>query len=147
MVSPLIAGQIADRWFETQRFLPAVYRRLGAKRTIALGILAWGLRFAVLSMERPVELMIAAQTLHGFCFSFVSAAAMIYVERICPPDIRHSAQSLLNWMTYGAGLFAGFWLGGAVADRAAAGGGLDWAFFWRVPAIGCAAVLTMAAPG
>ena len=59
--------------------------------------------------------MLAAQTLHGVCFAFALAAAMIYAERIGAPDVRASMQSFLTWLAYGFGLFIGSYWSGHVA--------------------------------
>jgi nucleoside transporter len=134
-------GQITE--ILTMFVLPWVFLRLGSKRTIALGILAWAVRFYIFAIGAPLELVIAAQALHGVCFAFVIAAAMIYVERVCAPDVRASAQSLLTFVTYGAGMFVGAWLGGTVSDHFTTEGVADWRSIWLVPTAGCAAVLLL----
>lgn len=133
-------GQIAE--ILTMFALPFVYTKLGPKWTIAVGLLAWAARFGIFALGTPWELVIASQALHGVCFAFAIAAAMIYVERVCEADIRASAQSLLSFVTYGLGLFAGSYAGNwtlryftdARAENV-------WRSFWTVPAIGCLAVL------
>ncbi len=134
-------GQVAE--ILTMLLLPVAYLRLGPKRTIAIGIAAWAVRFAIFALGKPAGLVIATQALHGVCFAFVIAAAMIYVERVCAPDVRASAQSLLTFVTYGAGMFVGAWLGGQVSDRYTVGGETDWQRIWMVPAVGCAVVLAL----
>lgn len=127
----LLCGQVME--ILTMLVLPFMLRKLGMRITITLGILAWAARFFIFSFMTPVELMIAAQILHGACFAFAIAAAMIYVERISAPDVRGSAQSFLAFATYGVGMFTGSILSGKVLGRYKA----DFSQFWEVPAIGC----------
>ena len=141
-------GQVAE--ILTMIILPFAYKALGTKKTIAIGLLAWAVRFGVFSLGRPAWLVIASQSLHGVCFAFAIAAAMIYFERICEPDVRATMQSFLSWITYGLGMFVGAMGMGSVAnaystpDPAHPGKTiLDWNGFWSVPAIGCAVILVI----
>src|SRR4030095_15820242 len=83
--------------------LPIAYKLLASKKTIAIGIGAWGARFGLYGVGGPA-LLYLAQAMHGICFAFAIAAAMIYVERVCAPDVRASAQSLLGVVSYGFGM-------------------------------------------
>jgi nucleoside transporter len=134
-------GQIME--ILTMLLLPLAYAKLGAKKTIAIGLFAWALRFAIFAIGSPLWLMIVAQGLHGFCFAFAIAAGMIYVERVCPPDVRASAQSLLTLVTYGAGMYVGAWLSGMVSARYTVGTTADWRSIFLVPALGCLALLVL----
>ena len=91
-------------------------RYLGMRTTIFLGILAWPVRYAVFAIGEPTWLVIAAQTLHGICYSFFFAGGMIAVERLSPKDIRASAQGLLVFATNGLGMLIGHFLSGRVHD-------------------------------
>ena len=126
----LAIGQVME--ILTMFLLPWVYRKAGAKGTIAIGVGAWALRFAIFALAEPKELMIAAQALHGVCFAFGIAAAMIYAERICDPDVRGSMQSFLTFISYGLGLFLGMLFSGYVSKWSDG----DWGRFWLVPALG-----------
>ncbi|GMV83436.1 MAG: xanthosine permease [Planctomycetota bacterium] len=139
-------GQAAE--IVTMFLLPFVYKKLGPKKTIAIGLFAWALRFAVFALGTPAWLVIASQALHGVCFACGIAAAMIYFESISPPDVRGSVQSFLTWITYGFGMFVGAYVMEMVGARyttpAAEQGApavLDWHAFWTVPAAGCFAIL------
>lgn len=134
-------GQFAE--IATMAVLPPVFQRLGAKKTIALGVAAWALRFGLFALGQPLWLMVAAQALHGVCFAFAIAGTMIFVERVSAPDVRASAQSLLTLVTYGLGMWAGSVLLGKVAAAHTVEGVSDWASIWKVPAWGCAAVLVV----
>jgi hypothetical protein len=91
-------------------------RYLGMRNTIFLGILGWPLRYAVFALGKPVGLVIAAQTLHGICYSFFFVGGMIAVERLSHKDIRASAQALLIFATSGLGMLIGHFGSGTIHD-------------------------------
>jgi nucleoside transporter len=135
-------GQVTE--IGTMFLLPLALRRLGFKTTIAMGIAAWGLRFACFALGTPKELMIAAQALHGVCIAFTIATAMIYADRICAPEIRGTVQSFLAFVTYGVGMELGALLAARVSGACTGPAGtLDWHALWLVPAVGCAGVLAL----
>jgi MFS family permease len=70
---------------------------------LAIGVFGYALRFAIFSMIQPWWLISAAQTLHGLCYAFFYAAAYIYVEKVAPADIRHSAQTVFGFIILGIG--------------------------------------------
>ena len=109
-------------------------RRLGMRWTMFLGILAWPLRYTIFAIGRPAWLIVAAQTLHGVCFSFFFVGAMIAVERLSPKDIRSSAQALLVFATNGFGMLVGHFVSGrAHGWFALPEGGHDWTRIFLVP--------------
>ena len=109
-------------------------RKLGMRTTIALGILAWPVRYAIFAIGQPVWLVIAAQTLHGICFSFFFVGGMIAVERLSRREIRASAQGLIVFATNGIGMLVGHVFSGRVHDYfALPTGGHDWAKIFLVP--------------
>jgi nucleoside transporter len=134
-------GQAAE--ILTMFILPWMYKTLGSKKTIALGVAFWAVRFALYALGKPIGLMYVAQAMHGACFAFAIAAAMIYVEKICPGDIRASAQSLLSLATYGLGMMCGSFLGGFLKDKNTTAGSTSWPGVWWVAAGGCALVLVV----
>lgn len=109
-------------------------RYLGMRTTILLGILAWPVRYAIFAIGEPTWLVIAAQSLHGICYSFFFVGGMIAVERLAPKDIRASAQGLIVFATNGVGMLIGSLLAGQVADYFHQPGvGHDWARIFMVP--------------
>ena len=54
-------------------------------------------------MADSIPAIISVQLLHGICYAFFFATLYIYVDRICPPDIRTSAQGLFNLLILGVG--------------------------------------------
>ena len=91
-------------------------RYLGMRGTIFLGILAWPVRYAVFAIGGPTWLVIAAQSLHGICYSFFFVGGMIAVERLSHKDIRASAQGLIVFATNGVGMLFGSMVAGHIAD-------------------------------
>jgi len=91
-------------------------RYLGMRTTIFLGILGWPLRYLIFAIGHPVGLVIAAQTLHGICYSFFFVGGMIAVERLSHKDIRASAQALLIFATSGLGMLIGHFGSGTIHD-------------------------------
>lgn len=98
--------------------------RLGGMRTtIFLGILAWPIRYAIFAIGHPTWLVIAAQSLHGICYSFFFVGGMIAVERLSHKDIRASAQGLIVFATSGVGMLIGHFASGRIHDYFAFSGG------------------------
>lgn len=109
-------------------------RRLGTRITIFLGILAWPVRYAVFAIGQPAWLVIAAQSLHGICYSFFFVGGMIVVERLSRKDIRASAQGLIVFATNGVGMLLGHFFSGQVHDYfALSSDGHDWTMIFLIP--------------
>jgi nucleoside transporter len=108
-------GQYSEMFFLA--ILGVLLKRLGFKTVLAIGIFGYALRFAIFSMIQPWWLISAAQTLHGLCYAFFYATAYIYVEKVAPPDIRHSAQTLFGFLILGVGpILAGLYNNWAPQD-------------------------------
>ncbi len=86
--------------------LPFALSKLGLRKTIAIGIIAWPIRYAIFSLAYPVWLVILSLALHGICYVFFFIAGQMFVDRVAPKDIRGSAQGLIFMVTFG-GLAAG----------------------------------------
>ena len=93
--------------------LHAALRKWGIRKTLAVGVIAWPLRYLVFAAAPfgPVEIMrplvICSLTLHGLGFTFFFVVSQIYVDTVAPKDIRASAQSLLTLVTLGIGNWLG----------------------------------------
>jgi MFS family permease len=96
--------------------LPLALARLGFTLTIAIGIAAWALRYALFALGQPVWLVLASQGLHGFGFGFFFVGCMIYSDRIAPKDIRASAQGLIIFVSFGLGMLVSSLVAGPIAD-------------------------------
>jgi nucleoside transporter len=126
--------------------IPWFFRRLGVKYMLAVGMLAWVLRYAMFAFGAPGELMWMLWlgiVLHGICFDFFFVVGQIYIDREAPTALRAATQGLITFLTYGLGMFVGSWLSGVVVDAYATPGAHDWRSIWLI-AGGCAfAVLVL----
>jgi MFS family permease len=121
-------GQIAEVLILL--LVPFSLKAFGFRGTIAIGILAWSIRYWIFSLGEPRELVIASQLLHGFGFGFFFVGAFLYADKISPPDIRASVQSFIIFVTYGAGMVVSSLIAGPVRDAFKD----DWHYIFMVPA-------------
>ncbi len=111
-------------------------RHLGMRATIFLGILAWPVRYAIFAVGHPAWLVVAAQCLHGICYSFFFVGGMIAVEQLSHKDIRASAQSLILFATNGLGMLVGHVVSGRVHDYFLVGPDHhNWTAIFMVPVV------------
>lgn len=131
--------------------LPIMLKKLGYKKTIFLGILAWCARYFFLAgsvslaaMSAP--LIFVAILLHGVCYDFLFIAGQLYVDDQANPRIRAACQGFIAFILWGLGAFVGTMLAGkvlAMNEITNLTGAIvhDWAKIWPVPAILSVAVL------
>ncbi len=116
--SKMTLGQVSDVTFLV--LMPWFISRLGVKRMLLLGMLAWTVRFALFDLYATAltwpGLLYAAIAMHGICYDFFFVMGRIYVDRRAPEHLRATAQGLLAFVTLGAGMFAGTWLAGLVGE-------------------------------
>ncbi len=135
-------AQVAEIFVMTF-MLPWVLPRWGVRRTLLVGILAWSIRYFVFAFTYPVYetmpwmvwLSIASLALHGFCYVFFFVVAFIYTDMVSPPDIRSSAQALINVAVLGMGSLLGALFAGELKDWATTGGQTDYFIVFLVPAV------------
>lgn len=141
VASTMSIGQFAEMLLLP--FLPWFLKRFGMKSVLALGMLCWGIRYAMFAAGSPFALIIIGVALHGICFDFFFAAGFIHVDNTAPKEIRASGQSLFSFLTYGVGMYLGSVLSGYVAEAYTnpETGVTDWRGFWIVPAAGVIASL------
>jgi len=99
----------------TMLLLPKMLNKWGIRGTMALGILAWPVRYAIFALGGPLWLVLASLTLHGICYVCFFTASYIYVDQVAGPEIRASAQGLIAFVLLGAGMVAGSWFAGYIA--------------------------------
>ncbi len=124
--------------------LGGLLARLGFRTVISIGALAYFVRYLIWSVPSlPVGVLVASQFLHGICYACFFAGAYIYTDRVAPPDVRHSAQTVFGIIILGGGPVLGGLLSGWLADTYAQSGGVvDYGALWRVVSlIGLAAAL------
>jgi hypothetical protein len=107
-------------------------RRLGPRNVITIGALAYFVRYLIWSNTGlSVELTVASLTIHGICYACFFASAFIYVDRLAPPDVRHSVQTVFGILILGGGPVLGGWLSGFLSERYTTGGALDYSALCR----------------
>jgi len=99
----------------TMILLPKMLKKWGIRGTMAIGILAWPVRYAVFALGGPLWLVLASLTLHGICYVCFFTASYIYVDEVAGPEIRASAQGLIAFVLLGAGMVVGSWFAGYIA--------------------------------
>ncbi|MBA3438838.1 MAG: MFS transporter [Pyrinomonadaceae bacterium] len=123
----------------TMLALPWLLRHWGIRRTMALGILAWPIRYAVFAYGEPTWLIVAALTLHGLCYVCFFVVSFIYVNSVASPDIRASAQAFITFVTLGAGMYFGSLFAGFIRDYFTTGGAglqvVDYTKIFIVPCV------------
>ena len=142
-------GQMSEIGFMV--LMPWLLVRLGVKRLLLVGMLAWAVRyllFAAGDAGPGVWMLYGGILLHGVCYDFFFVTGQIYVDTKAPADLRAAAQGFIAFVTLGAGGLIGTWLAGRVVDAyvvAGAAQGHAWGTIWLVPAIWSAVVLLLVA--
>ncbi len=108
-------------------------KKYGMRATLALGVIAWPIRYVIFAIGTPWWLVVASLTLHGFCYVFFFVTAFIYVDSVAPSDIRASAQGLIAIVTLGVSSFVGSNFAGWIQNRFTADGVTDWPAVFLVP--------------
>ncbi len=117
-------------------FLLSVFlKKYGMRNTLAIGVIAWPLRYIIFAIGKPVWLVVASLTLHGFCYVFFFVAAFIYVDKIAPRDIRASAQSFIAIVVLGVGRGMGSVFAGKIMDIFTVDGVTNWTNTFLVPCV------------
>jgi len=104
--SIMTVAQIAEI-FVMAFLLPPAIKKIGLRWTLALGVIAWPLRYIIFAWGEPTWLVVASLAFHGFGYTFFFVASQIYVNNVAHSDIRASAQSLLTLVTVGLGMWLG----------------------------------------
>jgi nucleoside transporter len=115
--------------------LPILLPKLGVRKCLAIGIIAWPIRYIIFAIGGPSWLVIASLALHGFCYVFFFTVSQVYVDNVAPPDIRASAQSLVALITLGLGLYVGGLFAGKVKDVFTANSVINWQNVFIVPCV------------
>jgi nucleoside transporter len=101
-------GQMSEIFFMV--VMPLFFARLGVKWMLAVGMLAWVLRYALFAVGAPDDvrwMVIGGILLHGICYDFFFVTGQIYTDRFAPTTIRAQAQGMLVLFTLGLGMFIG----------------------------------------
>ena len=149
MAQKMTLAQVSDIVFLV--LLPLMLKKLGYKKTIFLGILAWAARYFMLSSSAAstgTVLIFGAILLHGICYDFLFIAGQLYVDDEANERIRGAAQGLIAIILWGFGSLVGTYLAGYFMDQhklAAPKGDIthDWSAIWATPAWIAVAVLIL----
>ena len=131
--------------------IPWFFRRLGVKYMLAVAMLAWVARYLLFAFGGSGHLMgmlWAGILLHGVCYDFFFVTGQIFIDRQAPQALRAATQGLITFITYGAGMFIGSWLSGAVVEhyaihRAGLTPTHNWHAIWMFSAAASGIVLVL----
>lgn len=128
-------GQISEVLFLL--LLPVFFTKFGFKKTILVGMLAWGIRYALFAYGNASDLsfmLILGIALHGICYDFFFVSGQIYTNSAAGEKYKSSAQGLITLATYGVGMLIGFEVAGWITDTyKLADGSFDWKMVWIIP--------------
>ncbi|MES2458312.1 MAG: nucleoside permease [Bacteroidota bacterium] len=128
-------GQISEVLFLL--LLPVFFTRFGFKKTILIGMLAWGIRYALFAYGNAGSLsfmLILGIALHGICYDFFFVSGQIYTNAAAGEKYKSAAQGLITLATYGVGMLIGFEVAGMITDNyKLADGSFDWKMIWIIP--------------
>lgn len=134
-------GQMSEVVFMV--LMPWFFVRLGVKKMLLVGMLAWVLRYALFAngdLGAAVWMLYVGILLHGVCYDFFFVTGQIYVDQKAPKDVRASAQGFIALITYGVGIGLGSILSGNIVDAFTKDGVKDWTGIWWVPCIFAVAI-------
>jgi nucleoside transporter len=128
--------------------MPFFFLRLGVKKMLLVGMLAWAARYLLFAFGNAQDLVFLYYlgiAVHGICYDFFFVTGQIYVDKTAPKAIQASAQGFITLVTYGVGMLIGAWASGPIVDLYARGGGAavagaasgvvhDWRAIWLWPA-------------
>ena len=135
VTSSMTLGQFSEALFIL--LIPFFFRRLGVKWMIAIGMIAWAIRFLFFGYGDAAEnlwMLFAGIILHGVCFDFFFVTGQIYTDSKANVKIQSSAQGLITMATYGVGMWIGTLLSGYVKDHYTVDKIVTWKSVWLVPA-------------
>ncbi len=142
----LTFGQWAEVLFMV--VMPACFARLGVKWMLAVGMLAWVIRYGLFALAAgsapPTAWMVLGGILlHGICYDFFFVTGQIFVDQKARPEIRGQAQSMLVLVTQGLGMLLGAQAMTEIVTGNTAGGVADWGTIWLLPCLGAAGILVV----
>ena len=141
-VSKMTLGQASEIIF--MLLMPFFFKRLGVKKMILIGMLAWAVRYVLFAYGNNDELVFMFYLgilLHGICYDFFFVTGQIYVDNKAPEEIRANAQGFITLVTYGIGMYIGTRLSGEVVEyyqienAANEITGHKWFTIWMIPGV------------
>jgi len=127
-------GQMSEVIFMI--LMPFFFVRLGVKKMLLVGMLAWVARYALFAngnLGAAQWMLYTGILLHGVCYDFFFVTGQIYVDKKASGEIRASAQGFIALITYGVGIGLGSVVSGIIVDAFTAGGVKQWSTIWWIP--------------
>jgi len=140
----LTIGQFSELIF--MFLMPFFFARLGVKKMLVIGMLAWVARYVLWGFGNYDNLwfmLYGGILLHGICYDFFFLTGQIYVDEKAPAEMRANAQGFIAILTYGIGMLIGNRVAGAWVKHQTVDGVVDWQAAWLMPA-GFALVVAIA---
>jgi nucleoside transporter len=135
-------GQMSELVF--MALMPLFFVRLGVKKMLAVGMLAWVLRyvfFAYGDVGQNYWMLIAGIVMHGICYDFFFVTGQIYTDNLAGERFKSAAQGFITLATYGVGMLIGSYISGPIVDHWKTSDTThNWTTIWLIPA-GIAAVV------
>src|SRR5579872_5380399 len=128
-------GQFSELFFMAA--MPFFFVRLGVKKMLVLGMLAWALRylfFAYGDVGANYWMLIAGIAIHGLCYDFFFVTGQIYTDRFAGEKFKSAAQGFITLATYGLGMMIGYYMSGPIVDHWRISPTThDWKSIWLIP--------------
>jgi nucleoside transporter len=141
-------GQMSEIGF--MLVMPWFFVRLGIKKMMLIGMLAWAIRYVLFAYGDAgalVWMFYAGILLHGICYDFFFVTGQIYVDKKASVHMRGAAQGFIAFVTLGVGMFVGSYIAGWVVDNYSYTTGAqtlhNWTPVWLIPAAMSAGVLLL----
>jgi nucleoside transporter len=140
----LTFGQWAEVLF--MLVMPLCFARLGVKWMLAIGMLAWVVRYGLFaaaagSAPPTASMVLGGILLHGICYDFFFVTGQIHVDQKARPEIRGQAQGFLVLVTQGLGMLIGAQVMTALVKGSTGADGARWETIWLWPCLGAAVIL------
>jgi nucleoside transporter len=128
--------------------MPLLFRRMGVKWMIAIGMLAWTVRYLLFAFgdvdPATIWMLYIGIVLHGICYDFFFVAGQMYANNKAPESLKNSVQAMMTLGTYGVGMLIGSLVSGwIVSSLTSADGVKNWETIWLIPATMALVVLLL----
>jgi len=118
--------------------MPIFFVRLGVKKMMIAGMIAWALRYVFFAYGNVGEnewMLIGGIVLHGICYDFFFVTGQIYTDRFAGERFKSAAQGFITLATYGLGMMVGYFISGPIVDHWQTGPNMhNWTTIWLIPA-------------
>jgi len=129
-------GQVSEFLF--MALMPLFFVRLGVKKMLAVGMIAWVLRyifFAYGDTGANYWMLIAGIVMHGICYDFFFVTGQIYTDNLAGEKFKSAAQGFITLATYGVGMLIGSYISGPIVDHwKISDTAHNWTTIWLIPA-------------